>query len=182
MDPESGLIPHAVSAKTDATLIGARGSSQSLINSFLPEIDPSFAEEQFEIYKNNFLDHRLFLPGVREYPSGQDGAGDIDSGPVIWGIGGAASIVGVRAMGVNQHWEGHFMIKNCIEAFGMPITLSGKKRYVFGQLPMADVFIAWSNAVDKNEHDKKVPFGWSWKFQLLSGVIIFLCGWLIWKW
>lgn len=182
LDPETGLIPHAVSAKTGATLIGARGSSQSLINSFLSEIDPSFAAEQFDIYQSQFFDHRLFLPGVREYPNGQEGAGDIDSGPVIWGIGGAASIVGVRAMGVNQNWGNHFKLKNCIEAFGMPISISGKKKSVFGQLPMADAFIAWSNVVNKNQYENQIAFGWSWKFQLLSGVIILLCGWVILKW
>ena len=74
-------------------------------------------------------------------------------------------------------------LRNSIEGFGCAITLGGKKRYIFGQLPMADVFIAWSHS--------RVPPDW-WNAQrpvrfatimsltvplLLLGALI----WYLWK-
>jgi len=86
LDTATGLIPHATNAATGYAVEGARGgSSQSLILCFLPEIDSVFAHEQFARYKELFLDYRLGLPGIREYPKGNTGLGDVDSGPVIWG-------------------------------------------------------------------------------------------------
>ena len=52
------------------------------------------------LYKEHFLDYRLGLPGIREYRKGVEGNGSVDSGPVIWDIGGSASIVGVRTLGL----------------------------------------------------------------------------------
>ncbi|MEM6772720.1 MAG: hypothetical protein AAF597_19230, partial [Bacteroidota bacterium] len=78
LDPETGLIPHQTDAYNGETLEGARGSSQSLMLSFLPEIDPEFAADQYQVYEELFTTSRLGLPGVREYPKGSTGTGDID--------------------------------------------------------------------------------------------------------
>ena len=88
---EHGLIPHTVAAHDGSVVELARGSSQSLMLSLLPEIDPAFAEAQFALYKPLFVAYRFGLPGIREYPKGTGGTGDIVSGPVLLGIGGAAS-------------------------------------------------------------------------------------------
>jgi hypothetical protein len=110
---ENGLIPHSVDLSGHA-FESARGSSQSLILIFLFDVDRSFAKKQFEIYDSLFVAKRLGLPCIYEYPRGEWGLGDIDSGPVILGAGGAASIVGMRALATyeqggksdwNQEWN-----------------------------------------------------------------------------
>ena len=175
LDTETGLIPHSFNNKTGKTSQGARGCSQSLILTFLVEIDEEFSKEQFEIYKKLFTDTRFTLPGIREYPKGKEGKGDIDSGPVILDIGGAASIVGQRTMALHGDWTMYEGLRNCIESFGVGLTNSGKKKYIFGKLPMADAFIAWSNSVESNPNQMNVDSNWRWKFQALS---LFIC--LIW--
>ncbi|MCB0654090.1 MAG: hypothetical protein KDC85_22615 [Saprospiraceae bacterium] len=183
LDPKTGLIPHAVNSRTNTVLTGARGSSQSLMNVFLPEIDTAFAKQQFEIYRSVFLDFRLGLPGIREYPPGQvSGMGDIDSGPVIWGIGGSASIVGIRTMAVHKDLELHAGLRNSVEGFGVPLTFGGKKRYLLGSLPMADAFIAWSNAIIITSSTSTSSTRWRWRFQLVSGLVILVFVWIIIKW
>jgi hypothetical protein len=170
---KNGRIPHRVDWKTGKSVDESRGNSMSLMLCFLKDIDADFAQEQFDSYKKDFLDSRLGLPGVREHAKGIDAGGDIDSGPVIWGIGGAASIVGQRTMATYEEWNAFAGLRNSIETFGAAYTWDGKKKYVFGQLQMADAFIAWSN-VSALESDIDA-YKWRWKFQLGSLAIILLC-------
>jgi hypothetical protein len=147
LDPKTGLIGHSGNEKSP------RGSSQSLINVFLPDIDSVFAKEVFKKYRNNFLENRLGMTLIREYPKGTEGKGDIDSGPVIWDIGGVASIVGIKAMAVNKDYSSAKTLRNNIEALTLPLTINNQKRYFLGLFSMADAFIAWSNITYFNEKD-----------------------------
>lgn len=169
-----GRIPHAVDWKTGNTVQESRGNSMSLMLCFLKDIDLDFAQEQFDSYKKDFVDSRLGLPGIREDHKGITKGGDIDSGPVIWEIGGAASIVGQRTAALYGDWNTFQGLRNSIELFGAAYTWQGKKKYLFGQVPMADAFIAWSN-VAASEADIATTSNWRWRFQLGSLLIVFLC-------
>ncbi len=173
LDPHTGLIPHAVDAISNESIKGARGCSQSLTLNFLYDIDPLFAHEQFEQFISLFLDKRIGLQGLREYPKGTSGSADIDSGPVIWGIGASATIVGLRTLRRFGHHDQASMIRNNLESFGFPISVDEKKRYLFGQVLMADVFIAWSNALETKHRPIQNPW---WRLQFhLSSFIFILC-------
>lgn len=141
-----GLIPHSVHPGNTSVLEGARGSSQALMLIFLRDIDPSFAKEQFELFKANFIDTTLGLTGVREYPKGESGTGDIDSGPVIFGFGGAATIVGMQTLSLYGEHELSLRIRNAVEALAFSHEGDHEKDYFFGLLPIADAFITWSHS------------------------------------
>jgi hypothetical protein len=162
-----GLIPHEVDTHEGTVLVPARGSSQSLMLAILPEIDPAYARQQFALYKTHFTDFRLGLPGIREFPNGVIGFADVDSGPVLFQIGGAASIVGRRTM--QQYGETTLAVglRNSIEAFGIPWTRNGQKAYLWGALPIADAFIAWSNGLEGSA-PMATQTSWRSKFQLIS--------------
>ena len=170
---EFGLIPHSAYWDSGESLEPARGSSQGLILNFLWEIDPDFAVQQFEVYQKNFRTQRLGLPGIREYPKGKQGKGDVDSGPVIWGVGGAASIVGQRVMALYGEPDIAIGLRNSIEAFGFSMTMGGKKRYLFGALPMADAFIAWSHSVEALEQNRLAAQGW-WRVKIQGVIVCYL--------
>jgi hypothetical protein len=179
-----GLLPHSTDAVTGKVMNGTRGNSQALILNFLFDIDPVFAREQFNLYKSKFLTTRFGLPGLREYATKAWAEGDVDSGPVIFGIGGAASVVGLRTMIVFGEQETAIGLRNSIEAFGMAWTSDGEKKYLFGQIPMADAFFVWGNSMEITE-DKMLATTESWRgrFQLYSvltlAVMLFL---LLWMW
>jgi hypothetical protein len=174
---ETGLIPHSFSLISNKGM-EVCGSSQSLILSFLREIDPIFAQNQYKIYKKRFVQNKLGLPAVREYPMGTKGGGDVDSGPVIWDVGGSASIVGIRAAAENGDFELAKSLRNSIEAFAFSTNYGGEKKYLFGQLPVIDGFMAWSNA-SINVANEPQNWGGSWPFFLLSLVIaVPFCWWV----
>lgn len=174
LDTTTGLIPHEVDFETGEVIEGAKGSSQSLMLNFLLDLDTTFARKQFEKYQKQFLDYRFGLPGIREYPKGKKGMEDVDSGPIILEIGGAASLVGQRTMALYNQTETAIGLRNCIESFGVAYTSNEEKRYVLGMEPIADAFIAWANVVPIQAAEKRVG-NWRWTFQLLSlTILVFL--------
>ena len=178
LDSTTGLIPHLSEETQGFTDETARGSSQSLMLNFLPNISADFANSQYEIYKNLFVEERFGLNGIREYPKNKKGEGDIDSGLIVLGIGGAASIVGQRAAAQNNDWTLYHELRNCIETFGATYTFKKQKKYIFGQLVMVDAFAAWSNSVEHSDSYARMNENWRKKVQvflfLIIGVLIFL--------
>jgi hypothetical protein len=142
----NGLIPHEVNATDHTILQSSRGSSMALMLVFLHDIDLQFASEQYKLFKNNFIDTTLSLTGVREYPKGQSGKGDVDSGPLMFGYGGAATIVGTKTLSLYGDDGLSARVKQTVEAFSFPTEDDGEKKYFFGALPMADAFIVWSHS------------------------------------
>jgi hypothetical protein len=116
-----------------------------------------------------------------EYPRGQDGNGDIDSGPVVFGVGAAATIVAQRTMAVNQDDDKYECLRNTIETFGYAHTNNKHKNYICGEMPIADAFIAWSNSVEQNEGQIKSKTNWRLEFQIYSLAVLFLNIILVWR-
>jgi len=145
LDPATGLLPHTVDVDTGAPRETARGSSQSVIQRFLVDIDPAFAAEQYPRFRERFVTSPLGLgPAVREYPVGLDGPGDVDSGPLLLGITLSATVVTMGAAQVNGDSALAAGLANYGEFAGLPIDTPWSKRYAFGVLPVGDAFLAWS--------------------------------------
>jgi hypothetical protein len=81
--------------------------------------------------------------GVREYPKGVGGRGDVDSGPLILGLGLSASVVTMGAARV-QHDPLADRLAREGDLLGLPLSGLETKRYLFGTLPIGDAFLAWS--------------------------------------
>jgi hypothetical protein len=113
------------------------------------------------------------LPGILQYKKGTAGKTDADSGPVIFGVGGPASIVGLRVMSLMKENETAIGLRNSIETFGFGTGRSEQKKYLFGKLPMADVFICWANSTETNPGTElTTEKHWRIKFQLYSLLIL----------
>ena len=145
LDPRTGLLPHQADPDTGDPIEVARGSSQSLIQRFLVDIDPAFAGEQYVRFRDRFLATPLGLgPAVREYPHGMDGPGDVDSGPLPLGISLSATAVTLGAAQVHDDAPLAGALAGYGEFAGLPFGTPWTKRYAFGLLPIGDAFLAWS--------------------------------------
>lgn len=150
LDSKTHLIPHKVSFHTNIVLDGSRGSSTSLIIRLLSEIDPLFAKQQYEYYQQDFVTTTFGLPSVREFPKGENREEDIDSGPILFGVGFAATIVAIGTHATLEDSSLATKQDKAIELFGISHTTDNKKEYLFGQLPIADAFIVWGRASSLN--------------------------------
>jgi hypothetical protein len=156
---DRGMIPHSLYEN-------ARGSSMALMLIFLKDIDRDLAESQFRLFKENFVDHKFGIAGIREYPKGDVGSGDVDSGPVIMGFGGAATLVGMQTLALYGEGELSIRIRQGVDAI-LPRDV----------LPIADGFITWSHAnmaVDE-------PTIWFIEFHFYSMLLGILLIFSIWK-
>ncbi len=174
LDPKTKMIPHKVLTNTAKTVEGARGSSISLIIRLLSEIQPDFAKEQYSLYKKNFVTTTFGLPSISEYPKGESGDGDIDSGPVIFGVGFSGTIVSIGTFSMLGDFELAEKQYKTINAFGFGNKTENEKSYAFGLLPIADAFILWGRVAELNHNNSMKPIscGWRIKFHAISTIIL----------
>jgi hypothetical protein len=172
LDPATGLMPHRAALGSGAPIEVARGSSQSVIQRFLPEIDPAFARDQYLRFRDRFVVTPLGLgPAVREYPSGVDGAGDVDSGPLLMGVSLSATVVTLGAAQVQGDAALASALANYGELAGVPLTTPWTKRYALGTLPIGDAFLAWGKTARPWVTPPPPPpaptVPWWWRFPLV---------------
>lgn len=74
-----------------------RGCAQSYISRYLAEADPKLSAKWWAAYRDAFFVRYGSIVGFREWPRGVERKGDVDSGPIIFGIGTAASAFAIAA-------------------------------------------------------------------------------------
>lgn len=141
-EPEG--LPHSINDQDKEKNKSIRGSSTALMLCLSTEINKELSDKLFEVFKKQFLSHRLGIPVVQEYPNLYQGAEDVDSGPVSWGIGSSATVVGITALNKQGAYKTAQVISDAAEATGMGYSWNNKKRYFLGKLPIADLFLTWS--------------------------------------
>jgi hypothetical protein len=171
-DPETGLIPHSSEACSGSMLIPPRGSSQSLIIRLLAEIDTAYALQQYNIFKKLFLSEAAGLYYVKEFQNNKNGAADIDSGPVLFGAGAAATITAISTSSACGDYVTAQKLKRSVEAAGFPFSFNKKRLYIFGALPIADLFITWSQLTNSYVYVKPADEHENYTFFILSLLII----------
>lgn len=177
LDEKTNMIPHKVDSENGKAVEGARGCSIGLCLRMLAEINPDFAYQQYHLFDSLFVDKTFGLPSIREYPKGTHGLGDIDSGPVIFGVGFSATIVMIGTFATYKNHELAEQQYKTINAFGFSKKTKNQKKYLFGKLPMADAFIAWGRATDLN-YSKDVEQDsnnfWRIQFHIISLLVLLI--------
>jgi hypothetical protein len=74
-----------------------RGCAITYSVRYLAEVDRSLATSWWSAFKEHFLVDRGLLIGFREWPPGVDRPADADSGPIVRGVGAAATAFGIAA-------------------------------------------------------------------------------------
>jgi hypothetical protein len=159
---------------------GVRGSSLALMSRVLVEVDREFARAQYDLLREHFVDYRLGVPGIREYPKGTRGGGDVDSGPLFLGYSGPAVVVGAAAARVHGDERLADILLGGTELVGVPLEWLGRRRYAGGLVPVGDAFIAWTRSSPMGSSEPWAPLlpqGWSIPFHLFSAVIALFLAW-----
>jgi hypothetical protein len=102
IDPKTGLVFQAIDASSGTPVDKPRSSGTALSAYFLSFVDPEAAKAIFRGIPSKQKIILLGLVGIREYPQGQSGQGDIDSGPLAMGASPSAtafSLGGARLSG-----------------------------------------------------------------------------------
>ena len=89
-----------------------RGCALSWSIRYMGSFAPSEAKSQWSQYKKKFYVQHGPAHGFREWPKGINHRGDGDSGPIIYGMGVAASAFGMSAAKVLQDYNTYQKLKN----------------------------------------------------------------------
>lgn len=92
VDPSSGLVFQSVDAKSGHILDKPRASGSTLSAYFLSFADAGLAKTLFQAIQSKQQTTVMGVKAIREYPPGQEGSGDVDSGPLILGASPTASV------------------------------------------------------------------------------------------
>lgn len=93
-----GLPAFQADSRSGRIMQGARGCGNSGILLFASELDPTVAGRWYAAYEKNFWKDTGWVVGFTEMPrDSRDGLMDVDSGPVLCGIGSVSSAFGIGA-------------------------------------------------------------------------------------
>lgn len=93
-----GLPAFQAESRSGRIMQGARGCGNSGILLFASELDPAVAARWYEAYENGFWKDTGWIAGFTEMPlDAKDKFMDVDSGPVLCGIGSVSSAFGIGA-------------------------------------------------------------------------------------
>ena len=120
LDASTGLPKSELSGKGPGAKY-PRGCAQSFISRYLSEVDPALASTWWNNYREHYLVHIGAVVGFREWPRGVERKGDVDSGPIILGIGTAASAFGISAAKA----QGDVVLAGQLEASASAVMMTG---------------------------------------------------------
>lgn len=141
IDRTSGLLVQTVRLIDARPLDAPRASGTALASYFLSFADAPTSLVLFEALKRFQFRTMLGFGGIMEYPSNhRGGRGDIDSGPVLLGIGISATGFGIGASRANDDLETFTALYATAHLFGAPVDEDGTRTYATGG-PIGDAIL-----------------------------------------
>ncbi len=129
IDTSSGLAFQSMDAATGRPVGAPRASGTAIAVYFLSFADPALARDLFDAVRRSQRASLFGFGGVREYAPGHAGGGDVDSGPVLFGVGvtaSAFSLAGARMFGDRDLYETVYRTANL---FGGPIDVGTRRPF-----------------------------------------------------
>ncbi|MGC4063283.1 MAG: hypothetical protein QM784_01245 [Polyangiaceae bacterium] len=131
IDPKSGLVIQRMGMRNGKPHDAPRGSGTGLAAYFAGFADRA----SLVLLSDALLSHRtsfLRFGAIREYANGYDGGGDVDSGPVLFGVSVAATgfaLAPARALRRNGDFESLY---RTAELFGFRVERDARTRFATG--------------------------------------------------
>lgn len=120
VDPATGLVFQAVEASSGLPVDKPRASGTALSAYFLSFVDLEATKSIFQSVAKHQQVTIAGFTGIKEYPKGQEGYGDIDSGTLIFGASPSATLFaigGARLLGDQKLYQDLY---DTVEFFGKP--------------------------------------------------------------
>jgi hypothetical protein len=140
VDRASGLLIQRVHPVTGAPTDEPRGSGTAF-GAYMLSFGDQELTHDLDLAIRRELDASLVgFGGIREYPEAHRGDGDIDSGPVLFGIGVSPTGFSIPAARRLDDHEWHDRLVATATLFGAPRTIGGRLNFVAGG-PLGDAIM-----------------------------------------
>ena len=145
-DPETGIVVPWVDNEGHPRG-RPRGSYAAWNVLYLLQVDSEFASEQARRIQREFLvDLPFGACGLREYLPGFSGPGDIDSGPVIFGLSTSGTGFGLAIAKVLDDPKMTACLLFTAELVGSTISIEQQRRYLFSPIIGDAILLAMRTA------------------------------------
>jgi hypothetical protein len=132
IDPATGLLAQSAGGPP-------RGSGSALAAFFLSHADPPTSASLYRAVRATLYRTVLGFGAVLEHPRGR-GAGDIDSGPMLFGYGVSATGFALGASRVHGDREAFAALYATVDLFGAPENEGGERTFATGG-PLGDAIL-----------------------------------------
>lgn len=147
LDEQTGILISAweLGGTPNASGFAPEGSSIWMAAHMLEVIDGEFARDQYRRARTELRDSLLGFGYAREWPVGQEGFMDIDSGPVIPGLGASASSSGLAILGAAAFGDDEWLTEllTALEFAGFPEDNENGRRYLASN-PVGDAVLLYA--------------------------------------
>ncbi len=140
VDPETGLLYQAVSSSSGRVVDGGRGSGTAFASFFLSYVDPQLSAELYEAMREHLLRRGLGFAAMREHAFGGSFESDVDSGPVIFGLGPSATGFALGASRANEDPDTFRALYATAALAGAPTSHDGARHFASGG-PIGDAIL-----------------------------------------
>lgn len=148
LDKETGMMVAQVDPHSGAIQDVPRGCAISWALGFLPNIDPEFSKSQFARFRKDWFVPFAGMLGITEWYHGKPMPTQFPTGPVAFGLGAAATGIGIGACRANNDFFSWHLILRALNVLGFPQwTPVGEKTYFYQQCLLADVLALWGETV-----------------------------------
>jgi hypothetical protein len=131
MDKKTGLLFQGI-GENGRSWDSPRGSGSTLGIYFLSFADIDFSRDLYNAVKKELMTSFAGFLAVREYPRTVLEKGDIDSGPVIFGMGFSATGFSIAGAKIFTDRNSFTKLYALTYLFGTPLTRNGSLHYVTG--------------------------------------------------
>lgn len=131
IDPPSGLVFQSADVQIGRPVAPPRASGTALAAFATSFVDKQLSEQLYQALARA-RDDLLGYGGIREYPAGVEGSGDIDSGPVVFGV--SVSATGFALSSAKLHGDSSLFTQlfRTTDFWGVPMQRPHGQRYLSG--------------------------------------------------
>jgi hypothetical protein len=144
--PPNGLTVFKIDIATGRPLQPARGVNVGWDSFFLPIVDEEYARVQFDRFKKFEMRRFCGLAAFKEHHQGRWFRGDRDSGPVVFGLGGAATAFAIA--GARRSGDAALLTQllRAVELLGVSVTKGDQRRYLVAPVVGDAIVLAMKTA------------------------------------
>ncbi len=185
LDQKTNLMIAQAGKDQDTIIDGTRGCAMSWTLALLPPIDEQFDKQQYGIFREQwFQPFGWGFLGINEWYHAEEMPSDFKPGPVVGGLGAAATGLGIAATRVNGDYPSWHKILRSLELLGFPLcTIYGEKSYFLGQSLLCDsialwgkTIVNWESNITPNSFDSKTDDNFSLAIVVCLLVSILIAG------
>jgi hypothetical protein len=131
IDPSSGMLYQSADAHSGAIQDKGRASGTAISVYFLSFADAELSSRLFKAIATTQRSSVTGFTGIREYPPGQEGTGDVDSGPLIMGLSPTASVFALSGARLTGNFDLFQALYRSLDVFG---SFSDNKNSIASQI------------------------------------------------